>query len=151
MKERAEGKLQSEGTNSHPSLPKCMYLTPGHSSLEPPGSAAPSDEHPPLPYTRPTPAAPFFSLPSPDRKAVALLFRCISFTCDCDPYTEVLRSKGKKKKRCGKAENSQGIFGRIRKTATINNAGFRGVSFRNHYTLSKFPDVQGGQAIMFNS
>jgi len=51
-----------------------------------------------LPYTRPTPAAPFFSLPSPDRKAVALLFRCISFTCDCDPYTEVLRSKGKKKK-----------------------------------------------------
>jgi len=53
--------------------------------------------------------------------------------------------------KCEKAKHPQNRCEGIRKTAVINNVGSRGVSLRNHYTPSKFPDIQGGQAIMFNS
>lgn len=91
---------------------------------------------------------PLFPLPSTDRKAAALGFSDVHHSA-----LNVIHKlkQWKLHKTTKKAKHSQNRFERIRKTAIINNVGTRGVSLRNHGTLSKFPDVQGGQAIMFNS
>lgn len=91
---------------------------------------------------------PLFPLPSTDRKAAALSFSDVHHSA----LNVIHKLKlWKMHKTTKKAKHSQNRFEGIRKTAIINNVGTRGVSLRNHSTLSKFPDVQGGQAITFNS